>query len=142
MASSRISATSSGVTSGSGFAIAKMTGFGAIDRTISRVTAPFTDTPKKTSAPSMASASVRASVWTACADFHWFIPSVRPWKMTPFVSQRMTLLCGTPIALTSSMQAIPAAPAPLQTIFVSASVRPVRCSALMRPATAMIAVPC
>jgi hypothetical protein len=26
-----------------------------------------------------ASSSVRASVFTAWADFHWFMPSVRPW---------------------------------------------------------------
>ena len=79
MASSRTAATSSGVISGSGFAMAKMTGFGAIERTISSVSAPFTETPKKTSAPSIASARVRLSVGTACADFHWFMPSVRPW---------------------------------------------------------------
>ena len=42
----------------------------------------------------------------------------------------------------SSMQAMPAEPAPLQTIFVVFSSRPVRCSALMTPAAAMIAVPC
>ncbi len=79
MASSRTSATSSGVISGSGLAMAKMMGFGAIPFTISLVTAPLTDRPKKTSAPSMASASVRAEVFTAKADFHWFMPSVRPW---------------------------------------------------------------
>jgi len=79
MASSRISATSSGVISGSGLAIAKMIGFGAIERTMSGVSAPLAETPKKMSAPFMASSSVRASVAVACAVFHWFMPSVRPW---------------------------------------------------------------
>ena len=79
MASSRTAATSSAVISGSGLAMAKMIGFAAIDFTISLVTAPLTDSPKNTSAPTSASASVRAEVLTACADFHWFMPSVRPW---------------------------------------------------------------
>ena len=58
--------------------MAKMIGFGAMEATISGVRAPFTESPKKTSAPFMASARVRASVSTACADFHWFMPAVRP----------------------------------------------------------------
>ena len=78
MASSRTAETSSGVHSGSGLAMAKMIGFGAIERTISGVSAPLAESPRKTSAPSSASASVRAGVSTACADFHWFMPSVRP----------------------------------------------------------------
>jgi hypothetical protein len=40
-------------------AIAKMIGCGAIFLTISGVTAPCTDRPRKTSAPSIASSSVR-----------------------------------------------------------------------------------
>jgi hypothetical protein len=47
-------------------------------RTISGVTAPLTERPMKQSAPSSAWASVRAFVSTAWADFHWFMPSVRP----------------------------------------------------------------
>jgi hypothetical protein len=62
--------------------------------------------------------------------------------MTPLVSQRMTFSFGMPSALTSSMQAMPAAPAPLQTSLVVLMSRPVRCSALIMPAVAMIAVPC
>ena len=60
-------------------AMAKMMGFGAMLRTISAVSAPLADRPKKMSAPSMASARVRLSVWTAWADFHWFMPVSRPW---------------------------------------------------------------
>ena len=46
---------------------------------ISGDTAPLTERPMKTSAPFMASARLRCLVFTACADFHWFMPSVRPW---------------------------------------------------------------
>ncbi len=56
-----------------------MIGFFAIEATICGVTAPFCDRPKKASAPSIAWASVRRSVMAAWADFHWFMPSVRPW---------------------------------------------------------------
>ena len=58
--------------------MAKMIGFFAIEATMSLVSVPFCDRPKTTSAPFIASASVRVSVFTACADFHWFMPSVRP----------------------------------------------------------------
>ena len=78
IASSRISATFSGEISGSGLAMAKMIGFAAIERTISGVTASLTDRPKKMSAPLSASSSVRVLVSLAWADFHWFMPSVRP----------------------------------------------------------------
>ena len=79
MASSRIWATSSGVISGSGLAMAKMIGRSAIERIISALKAPFWDRPNTTSASFIASSSVRSSVFAACADFHWFMPSVRPW---------------------------------------------------------------
>jgi len=59
--------------------MAKMIGLSAIDFTISLVTAPLTERPKNTSAPSIASFNERALVRTACALFHWFMPSVRPW---------------------------------------------------------------
>ncbi len=58
--------------------MAKMMGLGAMVLTISGVSAPFADSPKKMSAPTMASASVRLSVATAWADFHWFMPAARP----------------------------------------------------------------
>ena len=110
--------------------------------TMAGVSAPATERPKKTSAPSMASASVRHLVATAWADFHWFMPWVRPLKTTPFESARMTLSLGTPSDLTSSTQAIAAAPAPLHTILQVLRSRLVRWRALIRPAVAMIAVPC
>jgi len=58
------------------------------------------------------------------------------------VSQSSTFSGGMPSALTSSTLATPAAPAPLQTSFVVLMSRPVIWRALMRPAVAMIAVPC
>jgi hypothetical protein len=78
MASSRMAATSSTVISGSGLAMAKMIGFGAIEAIMSRVNAPLTESPNTTSAPSMALSRLRAEVSAAWADFHWFIPSCRP----------------------------------------------------------------
>ena len=54
----------------------------------------------------------------------------------------MTFWCGTPIALISSIQAIEAAPAPFETILISFNSRPVRCRAFIRPAAAIMAVPC
>src|ERR1700722_16147348 len=61
MASWRTSATSSGVISGSGLAIAKMIGLAAMDLTMSRVTASLTERPKNASAPASASASGRGA---------------------------------------------------------------------------------
>ena len=58
--------------------MAKMIGDGFIEATISLVRAPLVETPMKTSAPFMASSSVRASVSTIRADFHWFMLLVRP----------------------------------------------------------------
>ena len=58
--------------------MAKTIGFAAMLRSMSGVSAPLADRPRNTSQPSMASARVRALVSTAWADFHWFMPSVRP----------------------------------------------------------------
>ncbi len=59
--------------------MAKMIGFAAIDLIIASLKAPLAERPNTTSAPSMASTSVRNLVLTACAAFHWFMPSLRPW---------------------------------------------------------------
>ena len=106
--------------------MAKTIGFAAMLRSMSGVSAPLADNPKNTSQPTMASASDRALVSTAWALFHWFMPSVRPRQTTPLVSQRITFSLFTPIDLSSSMQAMPAAPAPLVTTLISSSLRPVR----------------
>ncbi len=60
MTSPRAAMASSYLISGSGLAIAKTIGLSAIDFTISRVTMSADETPQKTSAPRMASASDRA----------------------------------------------------------------------------------
>ncbi len=65
IASGRAASATSYAISGSGFASAKMIGLGAIVFTISGVTAPPLESPKNTSAPASASASVRASVLAA-----------------------------------------------------------------------------
>src|SRR6266513_1980176 len=59
--------------------------------------------------------------------------------MTPLVSQRIRFSGRKPIARRSSRQAMPAAPAPLQTSLVVATSRPVSSKALISPAAAMIA---
>ena len=58
--------------------MAKTIGFLAIDFTMSCVTVPAAESPKNASAPLSASARLRALVSTANADFHWFMPSLRP----------------------------------------------------------------
>ncbi len=70
MASERTDLTSSGVISGSGLAMAKMIGLGAMEATISLEIAPLADRPSTTSAPTMASARVRSGVSVACAACH------------------------------------------------------------------------
>ena len=142
MASGRTAWTSSGVISGSGLAIAKMIGRAAMVFTWSWVRVPLADRPMNTSAPLMASVRSRASVSTAWALFHWLISSGRPRQSTPLRSTAMTLSWRTPIALISSMVAIPAAPGPFSTTRISARLRPVISQALIRPAAVMIAVPC
>ena len=78
MASSRTARTSSGMISGVGLASAKITGRSAMVATISGLSTLPADRPRNTSAPFMASCRLRASVMAAWADFHWFMPSVRP----------------------------------------------------------------
>ena len=67
-----------GSISGSGLAMAKIIGSLFIVLTISGVSAPFTDKPKKMSEPFTASARFLSLVSTACADFHWLTFPSRP----------------------------------------------------------------
>ena len=62
--------------------------------------------------------------------------------MTPVLSTAMQFSGRTPMALISSSEAMPAAPAPQSTTFTSFSSRPVMAQAFIRPAAEMIAVPC
>ena len=58
--------------------MAKMIGFCAMRLDHLGVSAPLAERPKKISAPSMRVRERARGVSTACADFHWFMPSVRP----------------------------------------------------------------
>ena len=61
--------------------MAKMIGFGAIDLTMSWVTAPLTDSPKNDvgALDQRLGQRARRGLRPRSADFHWFMPSVRPW---------------------------------------------------------------
>jgi hypothetical protein len=56
--------------------MAKITGLGAMERDHVLGQRALDRDAENTSAPSIASSSVRRSVLTAWADFHWFMPSV------------------------------------------------------------------
>jgi hypothetical protein len=86
MASSRTARTSSGWISGTGLASAKMIGDLAIFATISPVTAPATERPTKTSAPTSASATVRAAVSLWKRALYGSMSSGRPAWITPWRS--------------------------------------------------------
>ena len=110
---------------------------------MSLVTAPLAERPKNTSAPFSASASVRALVFDRIAPTSTgSCPRCGPGRSRPWCRRGSGSRAGSRSASSSSRQAMPAAPAPLQTSLVSSMSRPVRSSALIRPAAAMIAVPC
>ena len=90
MASDLTLLISSGIISGMGFAMANIMGLSAIFLTISLLTDPGTERPKKTSAPLRASSNVLNFVSTVCPDFHWFILVCRPRKITPSLSTKIT----------------------------------------------------
>ena len=122
--------------------MAKMIGLAAMVRIISGVKAPFEESPKSTSAPLAASSRVRSGVSTAKRSLYLFIPSVRPWKMTPLVSHMSSFSLETPREMARLAQAIAAAPAPFTTIRTSPIFFPTNSRALIRAALAMMAVPC
>jgi hypothetical protein len=64
--------------------MAKIIGLSAMEATMSLVTAPFTETPKEHIRAFHRVFQVRALVSTAWADFHWFMPSVRPCRSRPW----------------------------------------------------------
>jgi hypothetical protein len=78
IASLRIAWTSSGVISGSGLAMAKMTGLGAMLAIISGVKAPLADEAQQDVGADDGLGQGAQRVSTAWALFHWFMPSVRP----------------------------------------------------------------
>ena len=78
IASGRAARASSGMISGTGLASAMISGFSAMRLTISCLSTPGAERPRKTSAPSITSSRVRASVLRANFAFHLSICSVRP----------------------------------------------------------------
>ena len=84
--------------------------------TIAGLTRLAPDTPTNTSAPCIASASVRSFVLRA-KPFLKLLRSVRSLCTTPLESTRVILDFFAPIATSSFIDAMPAAPAPRQTIF-------------------------
>ena len=126
-----------------GVGMGKTSGRSAMEATISGVTRLGAETPKNTSAPRSASASVPvfcaglvAPAMAACAGFNPAIPRQR----MPHLSHRM-MSC-TPRERKWRASEMPAAPAPLMTILVCAGVRSVRRRALISAAAATTAVPC
>ena len=128
--------------SGSGFAIAKITGFFAIFARYSGLRAPAALTPTKTSAPYKASSSVRLFVSAANSSLCSFIPAVLPLNTTPRVSHTITFYFLTPYVVISRMQAMPAAPAPFRTSLIYVMSFLAILSELIRPAKHTMAVPC
>ena len=79
---------SSGLISGSGLAMAKITGSGLRAFRMVSLKAPAADTPIRTSAPTHASSKVVSYVTEALANviLNSFIPACLPGQITPFVS--------------------------------------------------------
>ena len=137
--SSLTATTSSGKISGTGFAKAKMIGSLFIDATISFVTTPGLERPKNISAPFIASAKVLSSVSSANSTFSGVRSVLFEW-MTPLLS--IITMCFAPSALYILAHAMPAAPAPLTTIFILDISLPEISIAFIMPALVIIAVPC
>ena len=79
MASLRTARTSSGMISGVGLANAKMIGLAAMLATAGALSTPPADSPRKTSAPTIASVKVRWAVSWANSLLSGSISSIRPW---------------------------------------------------------------
>jgi hypothetical protein len=118
-----------------------MIGASAILATISPVSRPGPETPRKRSAPSSASSIVRSGVSWAKPAFSGE-RSLRPVCTTPLLSSMSMCSRGAPIAINMLRQAMPAAPAPRATMRISSSFLPATRRALVAAAAATIAVPC
>ena len=125
MASGRTALASSGRISGSGLASARISGRLAMLSTISGLSTPPAETPRKMSAPSTASASVRAESRARSAAFCSSSDSERPRVSTPLaVRDQDVLALRTPRPTRMLRQAIAAAPAPEQTSLTSSILLP------------------
>ena len=114
--------------------------------TISGVSTPAAEQPRKTSASTIASLSVFASVrWQYRCLVSSRLPaatSARPSRITPLESQTKMFSIFAPRLTIRSRQAMAAAPAPDTTSLTSPIVLPTSSSALSSAADEMIAVPC
>ncbi|MDT4854437.1 hypothetical protein FQZ97_887400 [compost metagenome] len=142
MASSRTDFTSSGVISGFGFASAKTNGLGAILATMSFFSTPPADRPRNTSAPSMASESVRRAVFWANWILSSSISSVRPSYTTPARSVTQMFSRGIPSLTSKPRQARAAAPAPEVTSLIFFGSLPATFRPLKMAEPTTMAVPC
>ena len=115
-----------------------------MDLTISPVSTPGADTPMKASAPRMTSPSAPLRlcgfVSFAISSLTGFMPSSRPSQIAPRRSQSVTST--KPAESSRRQMEIAAAPAPEMTTRTSSFCLPTTFSALVMPASVMIAVPC
>src|SRR3546814_12566752 len=93
MASALVSLASSGVISGLGLASARISGLGAIFTSMSGLSAPAADSPRNTSAPSITSASVVASLVRRNCPRHLSLTSLRLWVRSE--ERRVGKECGS-----------------------------------------------
>ena len=133
----------SGIISGTGLAIAKTIAPSAIDDTMFSVTISGAETPIKTSAPFITSARVPFSPLgfvfserALCASERLSMPS----HIAPNLSHIIKFF--SPSFIKCSPIAVPAAPAPLITHFISPILLPTSFNALSIAAATTIAVPC
>ena len=133
----------SGMISGVGFAIAKMIASLFMLCTISLLTQPAAEIPRKTSAPTIASASLPvlcSRLVISAISRLTALSFSSPLQMMPLLSHMV--MCLTPMFIRCLAMAMPAAPAPFITTLISSIFLPVIFRALSKPAATMIAVPC
>ena len=117
-------------------------GLAAMLLTMSGLTTPPADRPKKMSAPTITSANVRAEVGCANWRLSSSISSVRPSYTTPAKSVTQIFSLGKPIFKSKPRQASAAAPAPEVTSLTFLRSLPTTFIPLIKPADTTMAVPC
>lgn len=144
MQSGRYSLARVGTISGFGLAMAKITGSGFRLFSIYSVKMLGAETPMRTSAPAAISTREVSFVIVVFATVYLkaFMPWVLDGQMTPVESTMKTFSFLAPAFINSFVQAIPAAPAPLQTILIFPISFFEISRAFQRPARQMMAVPC
>ncbi len=137
----RAAMASSYFISGCGLAMAKTIGFLAIVLSIFGVRTSATDSPRKTSAPLIASSRVEIFLSVANSLLYLF-RSFLFLVITPLLSTMTTFSSFIPKETYSLVQDIAAAPAPLTTSLRSSIFFPASSVAFNKPAPVMMAVPC